>query len=301
MRSRRALAAVMALALHASSARAQAVEDPAALFSEAVTMLRGARYLEALALLERVRSARETPAVLYNLAIAERGLGRPLDAIASLERYLTLAGERIDDARREEVATHVREMRATVGSMTVTVRADGADVAVTLDGDPLARARWGEARAINPGRHVLRLTGQGLRPLEVVREVAPGASVAVDLRPEPVDVETRLAVLASVRNAEVVLDGMLMGTDGYSARINPGRHEVVVRARGHLPYSTTLDIEPGAAVRVRADLRRDVPITERWWFWTAVSVAAAGAIAGVAIAAASGTADPDCGSTGRCF
>lgn len=301
MTALRALTLATALALLPASLRAQAVEDPAALFSEAVALLRGARYLEALSILERVRAARETPAVLYNLAIAQRGLGRPLDAIASLERYLALAGDRVDDARREEVAAHVREMRATVAAMTVTVRAEGGDVSVTLDGDPLARDQWGAARAINPGRHVLRLTGQGLRPLEVARDVAPGARLAVDLRPEPVDVETRLAVVTSVSGAEVVLDGMLVGADGYDARINPGRHDVVVRARGHLPYSASLDIAPGAAVRVRADLRRDVPVTEHWWFWTVISVVAAGAIAGVSVAAASGTADPDCGTTGRCL
>lgn len=301
MKRLRALTLATALSLLGTSARAQATDAPAALFSEAVSLLRGARYLEALSILQRVRAIRETPAVLYNLAIAERGLGRPVDAIASLERYLTLAGDRIDDARRDEVAAHIREMRATVATLTVTVRAAEHDVAVTLDGDPLPRARWSVAGAINPGRHLLRLTGDGLHPLEVVRDIAPGASVSVDLRPEPVDVETRLAVVPSVRNAEVVVDGMLMGTDGYDARINPGRHDVVVRARGHLPYSTSLDIAPGAAVRVRADLRRDVPITERWWFWTAISVVVVGAATGVAIAAASGTAAPDCGTTGRCL
>lgn len=297
----RALTVAVALALLPAAACAQALDDPTARFTEAVTLLRSARYLEALSLLEQVRAARETPAVLYNLAIAQRGLGRPLDAIASLERYLALAGDRIDDARRDEVATHVREMRATVATATVTVRSDGHEAAVTLDGDPLPRDRWERPFAVNPGRRVFRVTAAGLQPLEVVRDVAPGASFTVDLRPEPVDVETRLAVSTSVPRAEVMLDGMLMGTDGYDARVSPGRHTVEVRARDHLPYSTSLDIAPGASVRVRADLRREVPLTERWWFWTLISAAVVGTATGIAIAAASGTADADCGSTGRCF
>lgn len=295
----RAAALALALALGAAPASARADDDPAALFAQAVTLLQGARHLEALALLERVRALRETAAVDYNLAVAQRALGRPLDAIASLERYLRLAGDRIDDARRAEVGERVRELRAAVASVAVVVRAPDS-VAVTVDGDPLPAARWNLPSPMNPGRHVFRLTGNGLQPLELARDIAPGAAAEVELRPEPVDVVTRLAVTASVPSAEVVVDGVLVATGPYAARIAPGRHRVEVRARGHAPYETALDIEPGAVVRVHAPMAAEVPITRRWWFWTGVSVLAAGAVAAVAIAAASGTEAPDCGTTGLC-
>jgi tetratricopeptide (TPR) repeat protein len=296
----RLAAALTALALLAAPAAARADDDPAELFAQAVTLLQGARHLEALALLERVRAARETAAVAFNLAVAQRALGRPLDAIASLERYLRLAGDRIDDARRAEVTERVRELRASVATVTVRVRAPGA-VAVTLDGEPYPRARWGVAAPMNPGRHVFRLTGSGLQPLEVARDIPAGATREVDLRPEPVDVVTRLAVTASVPGVEVLVDGLLVAAGPYDARIAPGRHAVEVRARGYAPYAASLDIEPGAAVRVHAPMTPDVPLTGRWWFWTGLSALAVGAVVGVVVAAASGTEAPLCGTTGVCF
>ena len=295
------VAATLVVALAApTAARAQSA-DPSALFAEAVTLLQGARHLEALELLARVRAQRETPAVLYNMAIAQRALGRPLDAIGSLRRYLTLAGDRIDDARRAEVNSRIDELRATLATVTVSVRAASEGVSVTLDGDAFARARWGVAAPLNPGRHVFRLTGPGVQPLELVRDVAPGSTVTYDLVPEPIDVVTRLAVTASVAEAEVSVDGLLVGNGRYDARINPGRHAVEVRAREWLPYSASLDIAPGASVRVHAQLRPDVPLTRRWWFWTGVGALAVGAVTAIVFAVASGTEAPDCGTTGRCF
>lgn len=275
-------------------------DDVTATFARAVELLQAERHLEALGLLERVRGQRETAAVAYNMAIAQRALGRHVEAIASLRRYLDLAGARIDDGRRAEIDGRIAELSATLATVTVRVAAPPGDVSVTVDGEPVAPARWNVPAPMNPGRHAFVVRGARYHPLEVTQTFAPGARVEVPLRPEPIDIVTRLRVTASARDAEVLLDGVLVGSDGFDARVAPGHHRMQVRAPGFLPYESSLEINPGAALQVRAVLVEDVPVTRRWWFWTGVGALVVGAITAAAWAAASGTEAPTCGSTGWC-
>lgn len=290
---------LLAACLAARAAHAQD-DDVATSFARAVELLQGERHLEALGLLERVRAQRETAAVAYNMAIAQRALGRHLEAIASLRRYLELAGARIDDARRAEIEGRIDELRGTLATVTVRIATPPGDVTVTLDGEPFAPPRWNVAAPMNPGRHVFVVRGARYHPLELVRAINAGGRAEVELRPEPVDIVTRLRVTASARDAEVLLDGLLVGSDGYDARVAPGHHRMQVRAPGFHPYESSLDITPGASLQVRAQLVEDIPITRRWWFWTGVGALVAGAVTAVVWVAASGTEAPACGSTGWC-
>jgi hypothetical protein len=106
----------------------------------------------------------------------------------------------------------------------------------------------------------------GVTEGRVFREVEGDLGAVVHTLPESVDdlyVETvepgRLVVRASVEAAEVSLDGAVIGSvvDGEPVRrdlLAPGRHEVVVAARGHQSYSRTIDIEPGTTFALEAEL-----------------------------------------------
>lgn len=106
----------------------------------------------------------------------------------------------------------------------------------------------------------------GVTEGRVFREVEGDLGAVVHTLPESVDdlyVETvepgRLVVRASVEGAEVSLDGVLIGSvvDGEPVRrdlLAPGRHEVVVAARGHQSYTRTIDIEQGTTFALEAEL-----------------------------------------------
>jgi hypothetical protein len=64
-----------------------------------------------------------------------------------------------------------------------------------------------------------------------------------------------LEVNATVAGAEVTVDGRSFGlTPRAPIRVAPGLHEMVVAKTGHEPFSDRFEVEPGAHVRVRAQL-----------------------------------------------
>jgi TolB-like protein len=79
-------------------------------------------------------------------------------------------------------------------------------------------------------------------------------------------------------------------------RLAPGRYSLRVLADRdrYAPLQTDIYVAPGVAnVRTFSLLERPVALYERWWFWTAIGVAAAG---GTALAIALSPNDPTTGS-----
>lgn len=129
----------------------------------------------------------------------------------------------------------------------------------------------------------------------VFREVQGDLAEVVRALPESIDdlyVEAiepgRLVVRTSVPNAEVSLDGLVIGTagDGPLRRdlVPPGTHVVVVIAAGFARYERTIDVEAGTTFALEADLQRATPrgIDVPWptWVFGAVAIGSlAGAIA----------------------
>ncbi len=91
-------------------------------------------------------------------------------------------------------------------------------------------------------------------------------------------------------NASVALAGVPMGAD--TRWIEPGRHDATADALGHVPVALSFVAREGEVVRLSTRLTAQpavTPITQRWWFWTAVGVA----VAGVAVAVLVPTLEPD--------
>ncbi len=135
----------------------------------------------------------------------------------------------------------------------------------------------------------------GVAQGRVFREVEGDLGAVVRTLPESVAdlyIETiepgRLVVRAMVEGAEVSLDGAVIGTivGGEPVRrdlLEPGHHEVLVRAHGHVSYRRTIDIEAGTTFALEAELTVlphhgfDVPVVT--WVVGGIAFAAlAGAI-----------------------
>jgi len=66
----------------------------------------------------------------------------------------------------------------------------------------------------------------------------------------------RLSLYCANVSANVYIDKQWMGHPPLEAPLPPGRHTVVVRARGYRGWSRSVDIPAGATVRLRAELQR---------------------------------------------
>ena len=174
----------------------------------------------------------------------------------------------------------------------VTFHIAGVGVTVTLDGQPMARSSLDAPVDVDPGTHVFRGEGNGLRPFEVTREVPRGGSVDVSLAPERITVITALSIASTVPASEVFVDRVLAGQGRYEGEIRPGRHEVSVRARGFLPYETLVMLRPGQIVTLQARLTRNAGWYSNRWLWLGLGAVSVGITATVIGIAASGPSDP---------
>ncbi|MEI8257987.1 MAG: tetratricopeptide repeat protein, partial [Deltaproteobacteria bacterium] len=248
-------------------------------------------YVNAEERFQRARAIRELPAVVYDLALSQRGRGHIGAALDSLRRYLELAEARgpVDPSRRAEVETLQRTLRASFARVTLHVASGTLDV--RMAGAPISDALRGGPILVDPGTHVFAASGPSVEPVEVTRELHAGEAADVTLAPGLRDIVTSLHVSPSQSLAEVLLDGILVGTGDVTRRVRPGPHRIEARASGFERWSANLSLAPGAMTSMRADLVRIVPIYERWWLWTGVGVVVVGGITAAIVASQSGPRD----------
>ncbi len=147
-------------------------------------------------------------------------------------------------------------------------------------------------------RFSLPFTGQREKLIEAVR-IAAYKLVA------PNQVVGSLQVVVDHPGAEVLMDGRKVGVSPLQRAltgIKVGRHTIVIRHPAYLPLTRTIQIRFQKTTKVQIHLVepkknyvhlkggtvvRDhpIPFYSKWWFWTAVSVAAVGlgALSGWAI------------------
>jgi hypothetical protein len=125
------------------------------------------------------------PTLMLGLARSLSGLNRFVESQETYNRIVregvapgasAVFKDAVETARREVdgIAPHI-------GGVTIVVQASGGgDVPnekVLLDGAPVNTASLGVRRAIDPGAHVLSVTGDGFKPAEVRFQVTEGAAV----------------------------------------------------------------------------------------------------------------------------
>jgi hypothetical protein len=184
---------VIACCLVAAPAWAQSDEDRAnarAAATQGLAEEDAGRWASAIELFRRAESIIHAPPHLVHIARSEAKLGR---LVSAQETYLKVTREELPpssprafldaqaDAQKELAALEPR-----IGSLKVIV--DGGSAAVTLDGAPMADALIGIDRPIDPGRHVVRASGDkgASKPVTVV--VAEGAHQVVHLALAPAPV-----------------------------------------------------------------------------------------------------------------
>lgn len=125
----------------------------------------------------------------------------------------------------------------------------------------------------------------------------------------------RLSLVIEPAKAKLLIDGRMAATHVLS--LDPGSHVIVASAPGFRARELTvtvmsgsrqtlqlplvaLDVAPARApdLALQEQAQGDSPVTERWWFWTAIGVVAAGAAVATVVALTHHDAKVDGGSSG---
>jgi hypothetical protein len=309
MRSRRTEALLVALLALSAATRARADEPsgeaPEALtaFVEGTTLVKQARWGQALVAFERAAKIRPHAITTYNIGACERALGLYTRARKTFQRALSeneaAKGGQLPDTLVEKTRGYLGEIDGLLAHVTVTLVPEGAAIAV--DGRPLETTGSGDRAVLvagtlppgpgaaaparpfevllDPGAHVFSLSRKGFSTAVVNRTVAPGTTTPLKLELDRLPATMRIG--ASQPGAIVTVNGSDVGPSPVDVLRPAGSYKIVVKKDGRIPYETRVAVQAGEEIKVHATLLEDKPaLTERWWFWTAAGVVVAGAAIG---------------------
>ena len=145
---------------------------------------------------------------------------------------------------------------ANQGYGVIRVLSDTKDSEVLIDGVSMGKAPV-DIKDVKPGEHILQVKAPGFEPSEKKVVVVGGQNQVVkfDLAADASKSSGTLKVISSVPEAEVVIDGAVVGKVPVEKRLSAGKHPVLVRLPGYKSYEETVNIEPGKTVSITADLK----------------------------------------------
>ena len=274
-----------------------------AAFVEGTTLVKQARWAQALAAFERAAQLRPHAITTYNIGACERALGHYTRARKvfrqALSEHEASGNKQLPDSLVERTRGYLTEIDGLTARLQLTIVPEGA--AIAIDGRPLERDSGDRDRVLvagtrhpgaaeaapagsfevllDPGAHVLSLTRKGFSTAVVNRTLAPGS--VVPLRLELDRLPATLHVTSSPEGGIVTVNGADVGPTPVDVLRPAGSYRILVKKPGRVTYEATVTAQPGEQLKIPAPLREDKPaLTERWWFWTAAGVVVAGAAVG---------------------
>ncbi len=179
-RSSRVAVMLACAAFGASSlAFAQSDEDPEALVRRGIELARRGDSQGAYELLRNAVTAHRTGRGLAELGYAEQAIGRSIDAETHLTEAMTYTDERWVRHHRRDIEDALSTVRASIGSVAVTVSVEGAEVRVN---EVIAgRAPLREPLRVPVGRCVVAATAAGYREATTTVTVTAGEAASASL------------------------------------------------------------------------------------------------------------------------
>lgn len=277
-------------------------DDPTTLdarreFVEGTALVRAQRWGEALAAFERAAKLKPHAITTYNIAQCERAMGQYTRARkafrAAIAQDAAAGGTQLSESVNEEARGLVAELDRVLSRVRITLKPEASWVSV--DGRPLEATDDSALVAgtlppapgtpppsdtfdvvLNPGVHVIVVSRHGYQDVIVNKAFAPGTAppLVLELDRLPASIH----VTSNIADAIVRLNGDDVGNPPVDVSRAAGRHRVVVTKKNFVTYESEFTVRPGERVDLAAELRKeDRPLTQKWWFWSAVGVVVVGA------------------------
>lgn len=251
-------------------------------FQTGVGHYQAGRFTEAIAEFQTAHRLFASPVILFNLAQAFRSDGQLSNAITTFRRYID-ENPRLTPTQREDVEGVIREIETTRAVLSFEVEPSGAEV--SLDGRVLGTSPLPRGVEVLPGSHEVSVTLALHEPVSQTINVHAHERRLFQTNLHPVELNARLTVNVQPADAEITLDGAVVGRGTYDQRVRPGPHQINLSAPGYLPRSESVTVRTLSEETVRVALEaRSRSVFTRWYFWAAVGGAiAVGAVLAVVL------------------
>jgi hypothetical protein len=245
------------------------------------------RFTDALAAYSDAYAITKDTALLYNMGRALQALNRFPEALDKLEAFDAAASAELKE-RVPRLPKLIAELRQRVSTLTIKTNVEGARVLVR--NTVVGKAPLPKPIRFTAGTAEIEIDAEGYFPAKKIVELPGGSGVSVDLPLYSKTTTGVLSVKASVRGAEVLVDGKRIGVAPLEVNVPKGPHRIVVKHPDYRVYETSTIVDAGRTKRVDAALQSASVVT-RWWFWTTVGVVAASGAAVAIVAVSSRPAD----------
>jgi hypothetical protein len=282
-----ALAALLAVAWPATARGEASSEDQARarqLFEEGVAAARGEDYEAAIAAFVESFDLYPHPGTLLNLGLYQMRAGRRVDAYSTLSALMTSYGGVISDRARGEVGQRLHELEAALALVTITTNPAGA--LVLVDEVELGRTPLDAPLAREPGPCSVEARLEGHQTATGTIELRAGERPTVALALDPILAEPpTLVVESQAAGARASIDGSAPEPLPLRRSLEPGDHELVVTAPGHVAQTRPVNLPETGEVRLDIALvpvpggPEPPPPPRRRWPWVVGAVSAAAVIA----------------------
>ena len=224
---------------------------------------------DAILLLEESLRLHSSPNARLLLGHCHRDLGRLGTAYRTYQATEREAAERLragqrqyDEARKDALG-NMADLQGRVPYLTLAVPAGlPVDFTILLDGLPVAPELWGAKQALDPGKHEIAATGTKLRKFSQTIDLRPGKHSRVDILLErEASAEVRLHLPDAPAGTLLLVDGQPSAVvkETTFLYLDPGVHQLLLRAPGHRSVRWRRQLENGEQVSLRPTLRRATP------------------------------------------
>lgn len=181
--------------LGASSAQAEPSASDRAiartLFEQGRALMKEKRHREACPKFEESQRLFPAGGTLLNMALCHEEIGRTASAWTEFNDVATLSRQEGKEDREKFAREHLEALTPLLSRLTIAVPDSVASrpvVSVKLDGAPIGKAAWGTAFPVDPGEHVVEVTGPGIRTWSTTVSVAKSRANATVTVPEEIGV-----------------------------------------------------------------------------------------------------------------
>lgn len=232
------------------------------------------------ALAEFTEAQRESPVpweYQYDIGLCEARLNHFAEALEAFEKFLRGGGAVMAKSRFETAMAERDKIRESTAE--VSVRVEGANAEIFVDGESMGRAPLPRPLVLKPGEHRFQAkAGENSSPEKVEKLVAGSQKVValklVDKSKEP----AMLEITTEPEGAEVFIDGKPAGTSPTNHEAEPGLHIIVAELDGHKPAELEVRVAAGQKLPLSLELEQIIVVEEKPLPLPGIIVAGAGVL-----------------------
>lgn len=215
-----AIGLVVGIPTFTRSALGQSTEELTAgrrLFGEALYDEEHGKFAAALEKYKRVQRIRDTVAVRFRLGATYEGLGKLTAALSAYKAAIALgtsAGTDADIVRAAESRAEV--LTAKIAHLTLRISGQTeTNTTIAVDGEEIKSGVLSDV-AIDPGRHVVTATGDGIQPFRAELTLSEGARAEIPIALVRSASPPPMAIASHGNQSPVKTAGMITGIVGGS-------------------------------------------------------------------------------------